>query len=83
MPIYEYRCKKCGAEFEQLRSLADMDKRSACPTCKSRATQRKVSMSFAVVASPSAGGSGDDFDFGGDLENAYGMGDDGDDFDDF
>ncbi|MYI83294.1 MAG: zinc ribbon domain-containing protein, partial [Chloroflexi bacterium] len=27
MPIYEYRCKKCGYEYEQRRSMADMDKR--------------------------------------------------------
>ena len=81
MPIYEYHCKKCGADFEELRSRADMDKRRACPTCRSRATQRKVSMQFAVVAYPDQGALGDEFDFGGGLEDAHGTGDDEDDFD--
>ena len=75
MPIYEYQCKKCSAEFERLRSMAEMDKASACPKCKSRATRRKVSMQFAVGAG-SGGDFGDFGDFGGDD-----MG--GDDFDDF
>jgi putative FmdB family regulatory protein len=61
MPIYEYSCKKCSAEFEQRRSIADMDKRSKCPKCSSRAIARKVSMSFAVVGGDVGGG---DFDLG-------------------
>ncbi len=77
MPIYEYRCKKCGAEFEQMRSMADMDKRSKCPKCASRAIARKVSMSFAIVSSSGGGG---DFDMGdmGDMGGGddFGLGDD-------
>ena len=49
MPIYEYRCKKCGAEFEQVRSMADMDRRRACPTCRSRATERHLTSRFAFA----------------------------------
>lgn len=77
MPIYEYQCKKCGADFEELRARDEMDKRGACPKCKSRATRRKLSMQFAVGAS-SSGGLGD-FDFGDEM-GGPGTGDD-DDFD--
>jgi putative FmdB family regulatory protein len=49
VPIYEYRCKKCGAEYEQVRSIATMDARRACPTCKSRATERILTSRFAYV----------------------------------
>ena len=69
MPIYEYRCKKCNTEFEQRRSYDDIDKRSTCVKCGSRAVARKVSMSFAIVGSAGAGG---DFDLG-DMEGMGGM----------
>ena len=69
MPIYEYRCKKCGYEYEQRRSMADMDKRRACPKCRSRAVERKLNTSFAVVGVSRTGG---DFDLG-DLEGMEGL----------
>ena len=31
MPIYEYRCDKCGQEFELFRSITD----NGTPSCKS------------------------------------------------
>ncbi len=33
MPVYEYGCPKCGAEFEVLRSLARADEPALCPKC--------------------------------------------------
>ena len=81
-PIYEYRCRKCGHEYEQRRSFADMDKRRACPKCRSRSVARKVSMHFAVVGAGAAGGGdalGGDDDFGG----MGGMDDDDFGMDDF
>lgn len=48
MPIYEYHCKKCGADYEQVRSVAQMDARRACPECKSRATERRLTSRFAM-----------------------------------
>ena len=33
MPIYEYKCRKCGAEFEQLLKRAD--EKVNCPECGS------------------------------------------------
>lgn len=31
MPIYEYHCKSCGKEFEQVRRMEDHP--SQCPFC--------------------------------------------------
>ncbi|MBI5396207.1 MAG: zinc ribbon domain-containing protein [Verrucomicrobia bacterium] len=35
MPTYEYRCKKCGHEFEVFHSIKDAPKKT-CPKCKGR-----------------------------------------------
>ncbi|MEK7281660.1 MAG: zinc ribbon domain-containing protein [Chloroflexota bacterium] len=35
MPIYEYRCAKCGREFELMRKLSEMDEPASCPQCGS------------------------------------------------
>ncbi len=52
MPIYEYICMKCGAEFEKL-AMRPSDKADAvCPVCKGRELEEKVS-NFASV--PKAG----------------------------
>jgi len=34
MPIYEYRCGKCGHLFEELRSYRERKAPAACPKCK-------------------------------------------------
>ncbi|MBM4415517.1 MAG: zinc ribbon domain-containing protein [Chloroflexi bacterium] len=76
MPQYEYRCRKCGADFELIRRIADLDKPVACPQCKSKRTYRRLSM-FAVgrssTATPASGG--DELDLGGD-EHGHSHGDD-------
>jgi len=52
MPIYEYECSRCRAEFELLvRSDRDIE----CPECHSTRLERKLS----VVASPNGKGLGD------------------------
>ena len=35
MPIYEYRCPKCGAEFELMRSFSQAQEPASCPKCGS------------------------------------------------
>ena len=42
MPIYEYECKACGHEFEQLIRTGDVP---ACPSCKSQDLARLLSLS--------------------------------------
>ncbi|MBI2165836.1 MAG: zinc ribbon domain-containing protein [Chloroflexi bacterium] len=37
MPIYEYRCSKCGHAFEQRRSFKEADAPAACPECQGQA----------------------------------------------
>ena len=82
MPIYEYRCGDCDKVYEERRSFSAMDEARPCTVCGSASTERKVSMSFAVVGGAAAGG--DDFDFGDGMDHAHGMDDDDDfDFDDF
>ena len=33
MPIYEYRCGKCGHEFELRRSFSQAEEPAPCPKC--------------------------------------------------
>lgn len=48
MPIYEYRCKKCGKEFEEL--VLSGDETPNCPECGKEDTERLLS-GFAVSGS--------------------------------
>lgn len=41
MPIYEYRCEKCGHELEIIQKLADAPL-SDCPECGEAAALRKL-----------------------------------------
>ena len=53
MPIYEYRCRSCKHEFEELvRSSADRDT-ARCPACESGNVSRKLSV-FAARQGESA-----------------------------
>ncbi len=49
MPIYEYRCSKCG-EFEAMQSISDKPLRQ-CPTCRGRVTKLISSTSFQLKGS--------------------------------
>ncbi len=48
MPLYEYRCKKCGAIFDKLRPVSQPDKDIRCPRCQSEETERQLS-TFAAA----------------------------------
>jgi len=51
MPIYEYRCTSCNAEFEELVS-ASAGESPPCPSCGAEGAQRRFSM-FATEWKPS------------------------------
>lgn len=60
MPMYEYACASCGRTFEELVRSAGEAESPACPHCKSRKTERRVSV-FAARS----GGSTDPAPMGG------------------
>jgi putative FmdB family regulatory protein len=53
MPIYEYRCGQCRAEFELLVRGSESPQ---CPQCDSEKLERKLSVVAAPGASSSGGG---------------------------
>jgi putative FmdB family regulatory protein len=54
MPIFEYRCPRCGEKFEELEAIADRDKPHKCPACGAQGAKRELSVFAARVT----GGSG-------------------------
>ncbi len=51
MPIYEYRCRECRAEFEQMTTMAKADD-IACKQCGSKKTERLLSVFGVGAAKP-------------------------------
>jgi putative FmdB family regulatory protein len=49
MPIYEYRCRKCG-EFEVTQRITDRPL-SRCPTCRGKVNKLMSSTSFHLKGS--------------------------------
>ena len=47
MPIYEYKCKKCGVKFESYRGISDNDTMVKCPKCGSSNPYRIFSPFFS------------------------------------
>lgn len=54
MPIYEYRCRACGAAFEAIRRLGDDGSDLECPGCGAVGPE-KVPSVFAAGGNPSSG----------------------------
>jgi putative FmdB family regulatory protein len=53
MPIYEFRCEECGAEFEELVKAGG--KATVCPSCGSNRVKRTFSAQaapFSLVKTP-------------------------------
>ena len=54
MPIYEYHCLKCGAEFERSEHIEQHEKvRPRCPKCKSSRVEQVYTSFFAKTAKKS------------------------------
>jgi putative FmdB family regulatory protein len=51
MPIYEYRCQKCGERFEDFRSIHASDDEVVCPRCGATKPKRLLS----AFSSPGGG----------------------------
>ncbi len=49
MPLFEYRCAKCGSVFEYL-VRGGVDKPDACPRCGGRSVERQFSVFSAGKA---------------------------------
>ena len=55
MPLFEFQCRKCGHQFEELMSAAEATaKKVKCPACGSQRTERE----FSAFATGSGGGTG-------------------------
>ena len=48
MPTYEYKCEKCGHEFEREQRITE-DPIKTCPECKSRKAKRLLSPSNFIL----------------------------------
>ncbi|MER3400414.1 MAG: zinc ribbon domain-containing protein [Thermoflexus sp.] len=48
MPLYAYRCRACGAEFEELVRFSTPDEEIACPRCGQRAAEKRLT-AFATL----------------------------------
>ena len=48
MPIYEYRCKECGNQFEMLQRVGEESEGLRCPQCGEVKVQRLLSL-FAAA----------------------------------
>ena len=46
MPIYEYYCADCGAEFEMIRPVSQADELATCEKCGSQARRQLTTFSF-------------------------------------
>ena len=55
VPIFEYRCQKCGAEFDELESIDNRDKPHKCPACGSMKSERQLSV-FCANSGEGGGG---------------------------
>jgi putative FmdB family regulatory protein len=54
MPIYEYRCEACGAEFEQLLFTAAEQAAVRCKTCDSDQVAKLLSGAAVHLGASSA-----------------------------
>jgi len=58
MPIYEFKCKKCGNIFETLFYSLQEKRQVACPACGAKKTERVMStFGGKSGSSPSVAGS--------------------------
>ncbi len=54
MPIFEYRCKKCGSKFEKI-VLGSSEREIECPRCHSKDLTKLISAFSSAGTSRSSG----------------------------
>jgi len=55
MPLYEFQCRKCGHQFEELLTTAEIEAdKVKCPACSSK----RVAREFSAFATGSGGSGG-------------------------
>ncbi|MBP5786636.1 MAG: zinc ribbon domain-containing protein [Kiritimatiellae bacterium] len=50
MPLFEYRCKSCGRDFE---ALVTPSRPASCPSCGSTSLEKRLSVFAPATSSPS------------------------------
>jgi putative FmdB family regulatory protein len=58
MPIYEYRCKKCGEVFERFMKVNEKGGSLTCPYCGGRKAEKVLSSFSSSKGSESASSCG-------------------------
>jgi putative FmdB family regulatory protein len=54
MPIYDYRCEKCGKKFTLTLTIREHEaKKTRCPKCKSTRVEQQFGSFFAVTSKKS------------------------------
>lgn len=54
MPVYEYRCRKCGKKFNRVEHMSEHGaKRARCPKCKSTQVNQIFGTFFAKTSKKS------------------------------
>jgi len=56
MPIFEFKCRKCGEPFEVLFRSREDKASVACPKCGSKKAERLLSAFAGKIGNTSAGG---------------------------
>jgi putative FmdB family regulatory protein len=57
MPIYEYMCRKCNAQFALMQKMGAAESDTVCPHCDSEDVKKMLS-AFSCNAPAGAGGFG-------------------------
>ena len=51
MPVYEYHCKSCGADFSRTEKISEHGSSAvACPKCQGAEVERVISAAYAKTA---------------------------------
>jgi putative FmdB family regulatory protein len=56
MPLYEYKCRRCGEEFEKLVRVSKDCATVVCPKCGDTGAERQVSLIGGLMGCGTSGG---------------------------